>query len=357
MDKIGIFGSYPPPYGGISVHIKRLHKLLQNNGIAHTCYANSDRSIIESNVVNVKSVKKLILRLPFCEEKILHFHYTNDKIIILLPILKLFGKKLIFTNHGYKYAHSDSPTICKLALHAYKAFDKVICVNKSVGDDLIRLGVKKEKVEIIPAYINPIEDEEELKDIPDYVWKFIDKAKFLITANGCIRFYNNYDLYGMDKLIELMQKLKAEGYNINLLIALLEVDRQNKNERQYYEQLKEKIKIYELEENIMIFEVKDTVLYPLLKRSDLFLRPTVVDGYGVSIAEALYYKVPSIASDVCIRPEGTIIFKSGNIDDLYKKTVDVINNYEIHKERLYDYIVPDNADKILRIYKELESKA
>jgi glycosyltransferase involved in cell wall biosynthesis len=93
--------------------------------------------------------------------------------------------------------------------------------------------------------------------------------------------------------------------------------------------------------------------YPILARSHLFLRPTNTDGDAISIRESLYYKIPVIASNVVDRPEGTILFKNRDIQELYKKTVEVIENYENYKEKLKDIKINDNAEKILILYKRL----
>lgn len=71
------------------------------------------------------------------------------------------------------------------------------------------------------------------------------------------------------------------------------------------------------------------------------------------MAEALYYKVPSIASNLPNRPEGTIIFKSRDMQDLYIKTVDLIENYDVYKEKIKNIKMPNNDEKLLDIYKNL----
>jgi glycosyltransferase involved in cell wall biosynthesis len=39
--------------------------------------------------------------------------------------------------------------------------------------------------------------------------------------------------------------------------------------------------------------------WPILKKIDLFVRPTLSDNFGISIAEALHFGKKAIASDVC----------------------------------------------------------
>ena len=88
----------------------------------------------------------------------------------------------------------------------------------------------------------------------------------------------------------------------------------------------------------------------------MFIRPTNTDGYGVSVAEAISLGNPSIASHVCTGPEGTICFAKRDIDDLYNKTVDVIQNYKKHKENIANITLDDNSEKIINLYRELLTK-
>ncbi|MCC9296349.1 glycosyltransferase family 4 protein [Clostridium sp. WLY-B-L2] len=357
--KVIIIGPYPPPYGGISVHIKRIRKYLERKNINVVLYDEFKRFDNKSEkIISIDNYKKFIFKIPFLKTDLIHFHCINKKVRILLGFYKIFGLKIILSVHGQSIHDQLSKSnvfIRKLLIFSLKNIDMIICVNPSISEELLKLGFDKNKVVTIPAYINPIECKYDFENIPERVWKFVNKSKFLISANGWLRFYNNEDLYGIDMLIKLIHKLKVDGYEVNLFLALLGCDSQNKEEKIYYKKLKNEIIDYGLDpdSDIFIFEAKDTEFYPILKKSKLFLRPTNTDGYGVSIAEALYYKVPSIASNVCVRPEGTILFKVRDIEDLYSKTVDVIDNYKCYKEKLKDIKIEDNADKILNVYKKL----
>jgi len=89
--------------------------------------------------------------------------------------------------------------------------------------------------------------------------------------------------------------------------------------------MKQRISDKQIEENFL-FQTKPCQMYPIIMKSDLFLRPTNTDGDAVSIREALHFKVPAVASDVCPRPEGTILFKCRDIDDLTSKVKEVLDN-------------------------------
>ncbi|MBL0721721.1 MAG: glycosyltransferase family 4 protein [Sulfurovum sp.] len=119
---------------------------------------------------------------------------------------------------------------------------------------------------------------------------------------------------------------KVDFPTIGLMFALASED----INKEYLDKMKLRIKELKIEDNFY-FLTGQKELWPLFKQADLMIRPTSSDGYGISIAEALYFDCPAIASDVSDRPEGTILFKSRDIEDLYSKTIDVIKDILIEK--------------------------
>jgi glycosyltransferase involved in cell wall biosynthesis len=353
--KIVLVGYYPPPYGGISVHVKRMKQYLEKNHI-ETIVFHEGKSDISSNIRAIKKYRRFIFKIPFIEGDLLHFHIIDKRIRILLGVYKLLGRKIILTLHGESLnnqINNSNAFVRFLLLRSLKEIDKIICVNSKNRSQLLELGFNKEKVIYIPSYINPIEEKEEKDKIPDEIWNYINSSEFLISANGCVRLHNNEDLYGFHMLIELLNQLNNANINAQLLICVLAAEEQSKEERKYYNNMKIKVEELKLSKKVVFYEVQNSEFYPILKKSKLFIRPTNTDGYGVSIAEAIYYNVPSIASDVCVRPEGTLLFKCRDIDDLYEKTIDVIDNYDRYKDSLNHIEIQDNCERLLSIYKEV----
>jgi glycosyltransferase involved in cell wall biosynthesis len=339
--KVNIIGPYPPPYGGISVHVKRMKKYLTSMGV---------------EVEVFKDNKRTFFKIPFLQG-VIHLHSISLKKRIIMGLFaSLFNKKIVLTIHGeslHNQLEESNWIAKKLLLLSMKKISRIICVNSKILEELAASGIAAHKLIYLPAYINPMDDENDFTSIPYKIWDFINDSKFLISANGWITFYKNQDLYGMDMLIELMRRLKKEAYDVSMVIAVLGSHMQNRQERLYYDNLKSKIINHNLQKCIFLYEPEDTEFYPILKKSSLFIRPTNTDGYAVSLAEALYYKVPSIASDVPDRPQGTIIFETRNMEDLYIKTVEVIENYDLYKEKIEDIKMPENEEKLLNIYKGL----
>ncbi|PET70545.1 glycosyltransferase [Priestia megaterium] len=354
MKKIALFGPYPPPYGGRSIHIKRLAQRLYENNYTVDIYHNT-KAKNENSISKIRRVKSIIFYIFKEKYDIIHFHDRNFKLIsILIFFSKFFKYKTVLTYHSFRDNPVEYRFIEKLFFkYCIKRIDKFVCVGPSEYLKLCKY-VNSNKIEVIQSYIQPFEDEHEFCVLPNSLKKFINRSNFLITANGNIRFYNDEDLYGLDMLIDLMDKLvNNNSYNIQLLVAVLGVEEQSEKEREYYNKLKKIIKNYSLENNIYLYEVKNTELYPLLRRSQLFIRPTNTDSYGVSIAEAIYAGIPAIASNVCERPTGTILFPSRNQEKLYLQVNKVFNNYLYYHEQVETIDQIDYFNDINHLYMHL----
>jgi glycosyltransferase involved in cell wall biosynthesis len=352
--KIAIIGPYPPPYGGISIHIKRMKSYLEKNYIECTVY-NENRIVEYENIINVQAInsyRKFIFQIPFLKSNVLHFHSINLKIRMLLGWYNFLGKKIILTIHG-ESLHDQLIRLNfmgrYLLLLSLKNLDKIICVNSRTKEELIDFGFSSKKIEVIPAFIPPTFDETEINRLPEFFHKIRHKHKFLITANASrISFYNNEDLYGIDLSIELMKVLIDNGYkDIGFIYVIPDI-----GDYDYFKKMQNLVKKYTLEDNFHFYT--KPIAYPaVINMCDLFIRSTNTDGDALSIREAISLQRPAIASDVCRRPEGTILFKNRKVDDLYNKVIYIIENYIECKKQIESIEFEDNAEKILEVYKKV----
>ncbi|MDM5187896.1 glycosyltransferase family 4 protein [Bacillus sp. DX4.1] len=356
--RIVMVAPYPPPVGGVSVHVKRMKQYLEGNGYTCAVYNEAKRDDIAEQVYKIERYIEFVWQIPFLKGDILHFHSPDIRVRMLLGFYKIFRKKIILTVHGESlyFQLKNAGRIKRFFLiNSLRRIDKVICVNERNTQELLTLGFQKQNVMTLPAYVHPIETQYDERGISNEAWDFINKSSFLICANGCVRTSNEKDIYGFDLLIHLLKRIHSNDIQASLFIAVLDVGGQNDSEKAYYESLKDQVSAYHLNDYVYFYEVKDTEFYPILKNSHLFIRPTLMDGFGVSIAEAIYFGVPAIASDVCKRPEGTIVFPSQNMNALEAKTLDVIQHYSTYKEKLSQYKSLDYAERLCDVYKQIVS--
>ncbi|MFC1857849.1 glycosyltransferase [Thermodesulfobacteriota bacterium] len=184
-------------------------------------------------------------------------------------------------------------------------------------------GVKNaDDIIVSNSFISPpLEDEEKiLARYPKVYNEFQQSHSPLITTSAYqIAFIDGIDLYGLDMCIDLMLNLKTDYPNAGLVLFLAN----DKMNAEYFKALKNKIKIYGLHDNIL-FITGQRELWPVYKNMDLMIRPTYSDGFGVSVAEAIYFGCPALASDVCERAVGTHLFRNRDQNDFYNQAKTIL---------------------------------
>lgn len=355
--KIAILGPYPPPIGGVSVHVSRLIEYLNNNNKSVILYDTSKISKeLNINYKYINNMKLWLITYLFrCNDNLIHLHEKNWYIVaIVCLIAKLHKAKIILTIHSFREEPSKYNFIKKIAFkYSMKSIHNIISVGENEKRKLIEYGIDSKKIVVVPAYINPNYDKKDDLLVPNYIYDYINSSEFCICANASkLTFYNNEDLYGLDLCIELCNKLKEKYIDkkIKFIFCLPSI-----GDYIYYKKIQLRINKLQIQNEFLII-TEEIPLCPILNRVQLFLRPTNTDGDAISIREAMFYKIPTIASDVCNRPEGTILFKNRDFIDLYRKTIDVIENYPDYKDKLNNIIISDNMEKILNIYRKVIGK-
>ena len=154
-------------------------------------------------------------------------------------------------------------------------------------------------------------------ELPSEVKKWIGNCRsqhgFLLSANASYLAINNgQDLYGLDMCIDAVEKLNDKG---NAQIFLIFVVADTLKNAPLLQKYKKEIEARNLQNHILIWEGGLSFIR-LIQQSDVVLRTTNTDGDALTIRESLFFNKPVIASDVVSRPEGTIVFKTRNLDSL-----------------------------------------
>jgi glycosyltransferase involved in cell wall biosynthesis len=322
-NKYFLIGPFPPPLGGVSVYIYRYGKLLKDQGI--------EVEFIDFNKMSsFKKLKFLIFNCILSKAK--HtFHLNGFTMIIMLAlILRPFNCEIILQNHSIRILDTFN-YLKKLITNKFiNKVDKCILVGEHLRNGYVKNGIKLPKNTLVNSpFLPPPLDEEEkiLSSYSNEVKCFIDSHDKIMIANASIiEFYEGVDLYGLDMCIDAMIHLKKKYSKLGLIFALAEIGKED-----YFEKLIFKIKENNLENNIL-FLIGQKELWPLFKKADIMVRPTYSDAYGISIEEAIYFNCKAIASNVCKRPNGTILFENRNLKDFISK-IEMVFGDVIAKEK------------------------
>ena len=320
-----IIGTMPPPVGGITIHLKRFFQInMKSEEFDIFIFDLRKQKIFHAeSVLELSALPKIFLK-----SKIFHIHVSNSSKILLAIIAKIFNKKVIYTQHNSRI--KDSATF----RFFIKLCNKVILVNdKNINFD--SSGIKKQKFDTIPAFIEPVNFEK----LPPVVQEKINDFDFIIAAN-CYKnvMLDGKQLYGFDTLIEAFIRLDEESKINNSLLVLVDPSNTMKNIIEAYNFTDSN------DNNNEIYFWGDYLDFSsLIQKSNLVVRPTRTDGDALTVREALHFNIP------VIRPDGSILFETGNYVDLSKKIYDVYSQ----KNMPVNYLNENFNEQILNKYREL----
>lgn len=258
---------------------------------------------------------------------IIHIHAEGTA--VFLPILKLFGKKVVVTVHGLDWQRAKWG---KFASSYIQLGEEMI---GKYADGIIVLNEETQ---------NYFRDRYNRKSIliRNGVTVHPTTETKLISRYGLDK--NNYILYmgrfvkekRLDLLVDAYETLNT---NKKLVIAGT-ADEINKSEEWYQKAIKNK--------NIILPGFADGDLKAqLYSNAAVAVLPSDLEGMSISLLEALGYGIKVIVSDVSenksvLHGFGTT-FKSGNVDDLANKLNEEIHKPFIRSKEQYDYIKSEHS--------------
>ncbi len=317
---VTIVGPLPPPVGGVSIHNVRLVEELRARGWRVTMVAagrvRPADPAVEAYVGN--SPVSHLVHVFRHARGVVHVHDRLSPLTLCAVLVaRLRRCPVVLTVHGEPLRivtrRAGVDVFRRLALHLSQA---VVAVNEHVADQL-RAYVGKTPISVIPAFIPPTPAELERLEPEVEAWIRRSGAPLVtfVVYRALASVTGRNDVYGLDVVAELAERLRAEGERIRfaLLLAQAAVDDE---ERRYLEATTTRIRLA-LGDDFLMLVGKPA--QPVIARSSLFLRPTRTDGDAVSVREALGLGVPVVASDVAPRPPGTLLYRAGDLDDLLAK--------------------------------------
>ena len=160
-------------------------------------------------------------------------------------------------------------------------------------------------------------------------------SKIIVSNAFKLVLHKNEDLYGLDLMIDVARMVKKEKKRYKIIFVVATI-----NDRlRLYDSYMGIIKEEELESVISLIPYSISFVR-LMQKSDLVVRATNTDGDALTVREAMFFKIPIIASNVVKRPENVILFKNRDSIDLFSKITKVLENGEcndmINNQNDYD---------------------
>lgn len=286
----------------------------------------------------VNSLKKF---LEHNKIDILHMHLD---VIIYYILSRISGRnfKVFYTFHSdIKRTLNDS--------HRYYKWSVQFCLRKR---DLIPIAITRKIQMDVNRYFNI--------NYTRLLYNCVDLDKFLSVRNSRSQIKeevskNGYLILGhvgrMSKIknhefmIEMAEMLKQRGTKFEFWFI-------GEGEREL--ELKEYIKEKKLEENIKFWGTKNNIEY-FLAAMDVFVFPSILEGFGLAVLEAQAVGIPCIISkgvpaEVVISSNVSILSLSDGTEKWVNEVMKVVNKKADVVCEIEKFSIKKNVDELLKIY-------
>ncbi|MCF7353052.1 glycosyltransferase family 4 protein [Vibrio sp. CK2-1] len=338
----------PNLLGGVESHCQSLYPLLvEKYGLDITVTARKPYvSYSESSYHGVKlkalpaltnksleaPVHSLLAALYAIKSKadIVHVHAIGPGLVT--PLLRLFGKKVVFTHHSQNYDHQKWGKLAKFILRlgekfAMKFASEVIVISDFM-QDLMSEKYGRDNCHLIFNGVNPPQLPDQDK-VAEYLSKHGLQAREYVVAVG--RFSQEK---GLDVLLEAY---KRSGINKKLVLV-----GDNDHPTDYSESLKEAAR--NTEGVVLTGFLSGDELQSIFSQADTFVLPSFSEGLPIALLEAMSFSLPAIVSDIpankAVHLPDSYYFPCGDSQRLAEMLIDQVDqapvSYDEYLKR-YDW--------------------
>lgn len=261
---------------------------------------------LKKKIIWLIRILPLVVNLP----DILHIQWAKS-IKSWIFIKKEFGVKLVLSLRGTHINISpiNDKGLAKLYQKTFPYVSRFHAVSKSLAEDVLKYGVKKNKIDIIHTPIN-------FKNIKIQKKSWELKTTIQVISVGRIKWVKGYQI-----ALSAIKKLNESGFNIRYTIIAPEKPG---------EEILYQIEDLDLQNRVFFKSYNEQgKIYQMMSQSDCLILPSVSEGIANVVYEAISIKLPVISSDCGGMKEiikngyNGYLFKNRNVLDL----VDTIKSF------------------------------
>lgn len=338
--RVLLIGDYPPPHGGVAVHVQQLHRFLRAHGVQARVLDIGKGGRPDPDILPARSPRHFALRLAQFSAAgwLIHLHTSGNNskawaVVAAAGVSRWLGPRPVVTIHsGLAPALLQSSgarrALTRLAL---APFGRVVAVSQRVRDAIERCGVPGGRIVVQPAFlaslVRPGAAPERFGEIRRR------RSPLLAMA------HHPSPVYGRDLMFAALKALAARFPDVGLALfgpGLDAIDFVRAARLAGVEGLLEPFG-----------ELEHPQALALIRGCDAFVRPTLADGDSISVREALALGVPCVASDAADRPEGVRTFPAGDADALVAAITATVLSPPVPPPQ------PDAGPVLLSLYREL----
>lgn len=228
---------------------------------------------------------------------------------------------------------------------ALRNIDHIFCVSNSALDTFVKqFPSVKSKISTVYNIIDENEIQNKAKEKTDFEMK-----RYALCTVGRIS-----DEKGQIFIPETMKLLLDDGYDVYWYIV------GGISNNKYFEKIKELITRYDLNERIIIAGNKNNP-FPYIKNADIYIQPSLQEGYCTSTIEAKILKRPIIVSNISNMREQfsngiDALLVNTNSVSLYESIKMLLDSPLLRKRFVEKLCVwsPNNEKQLQKIYTIIE---
>ncbi|MCK4635955.1 MAG: glycosyltransferase family 4 protein, partial [Candidatus Moranbacteria bacterium] len=254
-----------------------------------------------------------------------------------LPMVRRKKMKTVVTAHDLAFKifpetfpKKDLRKLNFLADYSFPHADKIIAISEATKMDLLKFypKIKEEKIKVIHHGFDASFWQEDLNDeeIENVLNKFnLVENKYLIYI-GAIQPRKNLKF-----LIKIFDRIKKNYPELKLVLA--------GGNGWMWQDIYQTAEISKFSTDIIFTEnISFDVMRILLRSAKLFVLPSLYEGFGIPILEAMASGVPAVCANNSSLPEvsgGAVgFFETDSLEDCENKIENILNNADLQNEMI-----------------------
>jgi len=272
--KIAVLGPYPPPLGGVAIHVKRVIAKLNRQQNKVKCFDTTAKHRWRFWLYLIKvSIFLFVFRPDIIYYNTIYLTNSLPELRLIFFLKLVFGYEITCIEHNCRHLYTRTVHFKQL-LSTILQKSTLILIGNSSYKSYVESGITlPSSSSVESAFLPPDETQESaiLATYPKALFAFMKSSNPLLVANAFqLSLLDGNDLYGFDLCLELLSKLMATYPRVGLVFALAQIGNQD-----YFKKLCAMAERLQVQKNVYILHDQKE-LWPLLKRADLFVRPTFI---------------------------------------------------------------------------------
>lgn len=366
IKKITVLGTrgIPDVLGGVETHCQNLYPAIKARNpeleicvIARSPYVDYRRSEyrgVQTKAIwapKKKSLEAIVhsllaaLSCRFDGSDVVHVHAIGPGLVV--PLLRLMGKKVVFTHHGPDYDRQKWGRLARTALVlgerlAVKYASEVIVISEVINR-LIQNKYRRMDAHLIYNGVNPPVTLDE-QQVQQTLGQFGLVAGGYIVAVG--RFVEEKGFH------DLINAWRASGVTLPLVLV---------GDADHATPYSEKLRQQAADNGVILTGfLRGAALQAVFSRARLFVMPSYHEGLPIALLEAMSWSLPVVVSDIPANLEvgldPQVYFPTGHVDSLAEQLTRWSQAGHVDYSRyLQRYDWDTIAARTLQVYQQTQS--